>query len=384
MRPLCFVLMPFGTKPAGSGRAINFDLVYSKMIRPAIEASDMEAVRADEESVGGVIHKPMFERLLLCDYAIADLTTANANVYYELGVRHAVRPHTTTMMFAAGERLPFDVALDRGHAYQLTSAGRPAKIAATIAAVAASLKQARKPVVDSPIYQLVGDWPELSHSKTDVFRDRVEEAGEIKAALTRARAAKKDTDKAAAVRAIEDQLDIDGADAAVLVDVMLSYRAASAWGDVVRLVDAMPSPLKSQTMMREQRAMALNRAGRSEEAERVLIDLIAERGASPGDVRDPRARLQGPLPGGAQPPRRGRCRTAPTGDRPVPPRVRGQLARCVSRDQRRPAHLRERSGRPPARRADPGGRVRGAPQDRIGRERLLGSRHAPRARRARR
>ena len=41
---------------------------------------------------GGIIHKPMFERLILCDYAVADLTTANANVFYELGIRHAVAP----------------------------------------------------------------------------------------------------------------------------------------------------------------------------------------------------------------------------------------------------------------------------------------------------
>jgi hypothetical protein len=32
----------------------------------------------------------MFERVVLCEYAAADLTTANADVFYELGVRHAV------------------------------------------------------------------------------------------------------------------------------------------------------------------------------------------------------------------------------------------------------------------------------------------------------
>ena len=49
-------------------------------------------MRADEEMAGGIIHKPMFERLILCEYAVADLTAANAKVCYELGVRHAVRP----------------------------------------------------------------------------------------------------------------------------------------------------------------------------------------------------------------------------------------------------------------------------------------------------
>src|SRR5882672_842454 len=94
--PLCFVLMPFGSKadPSG-GPNINFDPIYEQAIKPAIEAAGMEPVRADGERTGGIIHKPMFERLLLCDFAVADLTTGNPNVFYELGVRHAARPATT-------------------------------------------------------------------------------------------------------------------------------------------------------------------------------------------------------------------------------------------------------------------------------------------------
>jgi hypothetical protein len=57
-------------------------------------------VRADEEMAGGIIHKPMFERLILCEYAVADLTAANANVFYELGVRHGGRPGCTVLLFA--------------------------------------------------------------------------------------------------------------------------------------------------------------------------------------------------------------------------------------------------------------------------------------------
>ena len=79
----------------------------------------MECVRADEERVGGIIHKPMFERLLLCEYAVADLSMANANVYYELGIRHATRPWSTVLLFREGFRLPFDAALLRAMPYQL-------------------------------------------------------------------------------------------------------------------------------------------------------------------------------------------------------------------------------------------------------------------------
>src|SRR5712691_13192252 len=101
-RPLCFVVSPLGQTPDAAGVMIDFDAVYRDLIVPAIEEAGPESLRADEELTGGVIHKPMFERLILCEFAVADLTTANANVFYELGVRHAVRPCSTILLFAAG------------------------------------------------------------------------------------------------------------------------------------------------------------------------------------------------------------------------------------------------------------------------------------------
>jgi hypothetical protein len=77
-RPFCFVVMPFSKKkdPSG-GPDIDFDAIYELAIRPAVNDTGMTPVRADEERIGGIIHKPMFERLILCDYAVADLATAN-------------------------------------------------------------------------------------------------------------------------------------------------------------------------------------------------------------------------------------------------------------------------------------------------------------------
>ena len=124
-RPLCFVLMPFGTKPDPTGRpAIDFDRVYGAGIQPAIEAAGLRPVRADQEKTGGIIHKPMFERLLLCEYGIADLTTANANVFYELGVRHTARPATTLPVFALHQPIPFDVNYLRALPYDLGADNR--------------------------------------------------------------------------------------------------------------------------------------------------------------------------------------------------------------------------------------------------------------------
>ena len=109
--PLCFVLMPFGTKTDAAGRVTNFDKVYQNIIVPAVMQAGLEPVRADEEKIGGTIHKPMFERLMLCHYAVADITGANPNVFYELGIRHALRPRSTAIIFVEGTVIPFDIAL---------------------------------------------------------------------------------------------------------------------------------------------------------------------------------------------------------------------------------------------------------------------------------
>ena len=174
-RPLCFVLMPFGKKQDASGATVDFDAVYQKLIAPAIEDSGLEPLRADEEMTGGIIHKPMFERLILCPYAVADLTTANANVFYELGVRHAIRPYSTVPVFARGMRLPFDVAPIRALPYDVSKRGLPLKIEDTRKALAELLRDARQEKTDSPVFQLVEDLPapQIGHAKTDVFRDKV-------------------------------------------------------------------------------------------------------------------------------------------------------------------------------------------------------------------
>jgi hypothetical protein len=110
--------MPFGKKPDLAGSQIDFDAVYHDLIKPSIQKAGLEPLRADEEMEGGFIHKPMFERLILCEYAVVDITTANANVFFELGIRHAVRSWSTVMVFAEGvSRLPFDVTPLRAYYY---------------------------------------------------------------------------------------------------------------------------------------------------------------------------------------------------------------------------------------------------------------------------
>lgn len=275
--------MPFGQKPDAMGQMVDFDRIYQEIIAPAIDQAGLEAIRADEEMTGGIIHKPMFERLILCEYAVADLTTANANVFYELGLRHAIRSWSTVLIFADGGRLPFDVALLRALPYKLATGGVPANPAADaklladrLAAAQAEAANQTKPAADSPLYQLVEDYPNVAHEKTDVFREAVRYSEEVKKQLAVAR-----KNGIEAVRAIEKELgDLKKTEAAVLIDLFLSYRSVKAWENMISLVDKMPRPLAATVMVQEQLGLALNRAGRGDEAEKVLNDLLVSRGAS--------------------------------------------------------------------------------------------------------
>jgi cell division septum initiation protein DivIVA len=279
--PLCFVLMPFGRKTDAAGRVTNFDSVFKKIIAPAVEQAGLEPIRADEEKIGGTIHKPMFERLMLCHYAVADITGANPNVFYELGIRHALRPSSTAILFREGTVIPFDIALVRGISYKTDDAGEPLDIEAPIAAIATHLAAARHtPHDDSPIFQLVDVLPhwQIDHSKTDVFREQIDYSKRYKKRLADAVRAGADAVKEIAAEAALKNL--NEIEAGIIIDLYLSLRDVESHAAMVELYDRMPPPLQRAKMIREQLGFALNRVERFDDAEAVLKEVIAEFGPS--------------------------------------------------------------------------------------------------------
>jgi hypothetical protein len=276
--------MPFGKKLDNGGLLIDFDSVYQDLIFPATEDARLKPIRADEERGGGIIHKPMFERLILCEYAVADLTTANPNVFYELGVRHAVRPHSTVLLYAEGTRqLPFDIAPLGAIPYRLDSSGKPEQ--RSIMEIKEILKrrliEAQNPSTDSPIFQLVEGFPDIQHIKTDVFRERVNYSEELKKQLAHIRREKDIIKLKNFVLLLKN---IKNQEAGVIIDILLSYRALARekfdWEEMSEFVTLMPEPLASTTLVQEQYAFALNRAEHGEEAENILLTLSEKKGPS--------------------------------------------------------------------------------------------------------
>ena len=91
LKPLVFCVMPYGSRTnPENGARFDFDEIYATVIAPAAEAAGCQALRSDHEAGGGVVHTSMFERLLLADVVVADISIPNPNVFYEPGIRH---PH---------------------------------------------------------------------------------------------------------------------------------------------------------------------------------------------------------------------------------------------------------------------------------------------------
>ncbi len=111
--------MPFGSKPGPDGKPIDFNRVYSEYIRPALESAGLEPFRADEEIRAGNIIADMFQELLVADLVVADLTIENPNVWYELGVRHALRARGVVILCGGRVTSAFDIYTDRKLRYEL-------------------------------------------------------------------------------------------------------------------------------------------------------------------------------------------------------------------------------------------------------------------------
>jgi hypothetical protein len=108
----CFVVMGFGVKTdyqSRPKRRLDLDKTYGDIIKPAVKSAGLECLRADEIVHSGQIDVPMYKQLLSADVVIADLSTANSNAIYELGVRHALRPHTTIIIAEDRFKFPFDL-----------------------------------------------------------------------------------------------------------------------------------------------------------------------------------------------------------------------------------------------------------------------------------
>ena len=116
MAKTCFVMMPFD--PAHDG-------VWNDVIRPAVEARGDVCVRGDDRTVPGGVVADIGVMIRRADYLVADLTTHNPNVLYELGIAHTLGK--LVLLISADDRPPpFDLRAHRVVGYSDSIAGAAA------------------------------------------------------------------------------------------------------------------------------------------------------------------------------------------------------------------------------------------------------------------
>ncbi len=189
-----FIVTPFGKKKDSKGNEIDFQEVYDKLLDKALEKLKITGRTTGEIVRAGSIHADMFQRLLTADIVVAEVSIHNANVFYELGIRHALRQHGTVLVRgearaakqeegAAGEgkkeqdkrndEVPFDIL---GFRYLVYDRADPAASVDALAdAIRATLDT---PDQDSPVFRSLPNLGEQPRSRflpvPPDFREEVE------------------------------------------------------------------------------------------------------------------------------------------------------------------------------------------------------------------
>ncbi len=110
----CFVIMPIGTQALGDIVITEQQLreKYDFIIKNALLKANpnLNVIRADEELNPGSISNDIFTKLMHAQYVVADITYPNPNVFYELGIRHAIKPGTILIREKVNFSIPFDIS----------------------------------------------------------------------------------------------------------------------------------------------------------------------------------------------------------------------------------------------------------------------------------
>jgi hypothetical protein len=162
--PTAFIVRPFGTQKTRMREnpiEMDFEKVEKELIDPVLTRLGITGRTTGEIVVAGNIRDDMFELLLTRDLVVADVTIHNANVFYELGIRHALRDKKTFLIRAKGDPMPFDTLTDRYFEYDQSNLG------ASVDLLANAIRQTLdSEASDSPVFRAV---PNLKAQDVGLF-----------------------------------------------------------------------------------------------------------------------------------------------------------------------------------------------------------------------
>jgi hypothetical protein len=280
-RPLCFVIMPYGRKAtqvdAGHGPGeIDFNALWDRAYVPVIEQLGFDAVRADQDT-GAMIITQMLERIYFADLVLADMTIANGNVYYEVGIRHASKEKGCVLLAADWSRPLFDVAqlrtvrypLAEGDIQESTAKAIRDAIAGPIAALMEGISPMHSPIKGFPLAVDMGD--------ASAMKQRMSELSDFQAEVRAVRLfpANERMQRAQALVAIHGVPPMMATVALHLLRLLRdSVNDNADWKTLLAFIDSLPADFRTQEMVREERAFVVSQIGGHVEAIAQLNALI--------------------------------------------------------------------------------------------------------------
>jgi tetratricopeptide (TPR) repeat protein len=274
--------MPFRKKKTGSKdknlpSEIDFDALWEKAYFPAL-SKRYDPVRADQD-LGALIIKEMIERLVIADLVLADVTIPNANVYYELGIRHAAKQFRCVMIAAENSSQLFDITQMPQLRYQLKEGAiKPATAKGVKKEIERLLNKFEKG--ESPVWQSVPGYPDDIDVRSATsfkkfarglfqFDTRIREAQLVRG---------KKKKKACIENVVQDYKSLSESNLGVAMKLLYLIRDNLDWEDVIEFINSMNEEFKNMPKTREQLYLAKSKSGEHFGAIAALEMLLEEYG----------------------------------------------------------------------------------------------------------
>ena len=272
------MIMPYGSKPSqkatgGPGpERIDFNRLWNAAFEPAIRQLGYDPVRADQD-LGAAIIKEMIERLAISDLVIADVTTPNGNVYYEVGVRHAAKPTHCVMIAADWTRPLFDID-------QMRQVRYPLPVESVDDATASQIRDIlvdKVPALargQSPVFEFLPGYPNTDARRASAFRDTLQQLSAFQAEVLAARSLPPAECRPKAIELRERFWHGGPVQLPVALELLYLLRDCTDWQTTLQFIDGLPPELLQLPLVKEQRALAQSKAGDHHAAIGALTELI--------------------------------------------------------------------------------------------------------------
>jgi hypothetical protein len=283
-KPIAFMVMPFAVKKvpiqgSGAPTEVDFDRLWYQVHEPVLATLGYQPVRADQD-LGALIVVEMIQRLTIADLVVADVSLPNANVYYEIGVRHAAKRSGCVLVAASWAQPTFDLQQMRRLTYELTD-GTVGDEAAALAR--RSLEDGMQQLVEgeSPVFSALPGYPtRVRHADVAAFREVVDELASFSAEVTQIALlpAAQQPERAREVAARHGHR--PALREAVALELIRLLRDRVGWSAMLEYIDTLPPHLRRHPLVVEQRCIGLAKSGQPATAATLLEQLIETEGGT--------------------------------------------------------------------------------------------------------